>query len=101
MKPPSRLARLRERLSTRDQPFDGWLVIATLSLMLIGWVMVTSASSEVAASLTGNPWYFSTRHGIFLVAALITAAFVLRIPLAWWKVNGPLLLLVGIALLVL
>ncbi len=101
MKWLSRLSRLRERLSTRDQPFDGWLVMATLSLMLIGWVMVTSASSEVAASLTGNPWYFSTRHGIFLVAALIAAVLVLRIPLVWWKVNGPLLLLVGIGLLVL
>ena len=44
-----RLARLRERLSTRDHAFDGWLVVAALSLMLIGWVMVTSASSEVAA----------------------------------------------------
>ncbi len=101
MKRPSRLGRLRQRLSTRDQPFDGWLLIATIALMLIGWVMVTSASSEVAASLTGNPWYFSIRHGLFLLLALIAGACVLRVPLAWWKVNGPLLLLVGIALLVL
>ncbi|QTF94052.1 putative lipid II flippase FtsW, partial [Halomonas sp. BM-2019] len=101
MRPPSRLGRLRERLSTRDQPFDGWLLTAALALMLIGWVMVTSASSEVAAGLTGNPWYFSIRHGLFLVMALSAAAFVLRMPLAWWRVNGPLLLLVGIALLVL
>lgn len=101
MKRPSRLSRLRERLSTRDQPFDGWLVVAALSLMLIGWVMVTSASSEVAASLTGNPWYFSIRHAIFLVVALGAAAFALRVPLAWWKVNGPLLLLLGIGLLML
>jgi cell division protein FtsW len=101
MKRLSRLGQLRERLSTRDQPFDGWLLTATLALMLIGWVMVTSASSEVAASLTGNPWYFSIRHGFFLVLALGAGAFVLRMPLAWWKVNGPLLLLVGIALLVL
>ena len=101
MKRPSRLGRLRQRLSTRDQPFDGWLLIATIALMLIGWVMVTSASSEVAASLTGNPWYFSIRHGLFLLLALIAGACVLRVPLAWWKVNGTLLLLVGIALLVL
>ena len=96
-----RLARLRERLSTRDQPFDGWLLVAVMALMLIGWVMVTSASSEVAASLTGNPWFFSIRHGIFLGVSLVAAAFVLRMPLAWWKANGPLLLLVGIALLAL
>ncbi len=94
-----RLARLRARLSTRDQDVDGWLLVAALALMLIGWVMVTSASSEVAASLTGNPWYFSIRHGTFLLLALGVAIFVLRMPLAWWKVNGPLLLLVGIGLL--
>ncbi|PMR68720.1 putative lipid II flippase FtsW [Halomonas heilongjiangensis] len=96
-----RLARWRERLSTRDQPFDGWLLLAALSLMLIGWVMVTSASTEVASSLTGNAYYFSIRHGIFLVVALLVAALVVRVPLLWWKANGPLLLLVGIALLVL
>ncbi|GHE22539.1 putative lipid II flippase FtsW [Halomonas urumqiensis] len=96
-----RLRRLRQRLSTREHAFDGWLVSAIVALMLIGWVMVTSASSEVAASLTGNSWYFSIRHGIFLLAAFAVAAVVMRVPLLWWKANGPLLLLLGIALLAL
>ena len=39
------LKRIPARLSTADQPFDGWLLFAALSLMLIGWVMVTSARS--------------------------------------------------------
>ncbi|MBS9402095.1 putative lipid II flippase FtsW [Halomonas sp. TRM85114] len=97
----SRLKHWRQRLSTADQPFDGWLLVATLSLMLIGWVMVTSASTEVASSLTGNPYYFSIRHGVFLVIALVLACLVLYVPLAWWRANGPLLLLVGIGLLIL
>ncbi|MCE8019735.1 putative lipid II flippase FtsW [Halomonas sp. MCCC 1A11036] len=96
-----RLRRLRERLSTRDQPFDGWLLFAALALILTGWVMVTSASTEVAASLTGNPWYFSQRHALFVAMALVAAAAALRSPLAWWRANGPLLLLVSIALLLL
>jgi cell division protein FtsW len=97
----ARLARLRERLSTRDQPCDGWLLFAALALMLIGWVMVTSASTEVASGLTGNPWYFSQRHALFVGLALVAAMLTLRVPLAWWRANGPLLLLVGIALLIL
>ncbi|MFP4137797.1 MAG: putative lipid II flippase FtsW [Halomonas sp.] len=97
----SRLSRLREALSTRDHPVDGWLLVAALSLLLIGLVMVTSASTGVAASLTGNPWHFGIRHAIFLVGALALAAGLLRVPLGWWKANGPLLLLVGIVLLVL
>lgn len=95
----SRLRSLRERLSTRDQPFDGWLLAAALALILMGWVMVTSASTEVAASLTGNPWYFSQRHAIFVLIALVAAVIALRTPLAWWRANGPFLLLAGIALL--
>ncbi len=94
-----RLSRLREELSTRDHICDGWLLVATLSLLLIGWVMVTSASTEVATSLTGNPWYFSIRHGVFVLVSMGIALVVLRIPLAWWKANGPLLLLVGLAML--
>ncbi|QOR39368.1 putative lipid II flippase FtsW [Billgrantia diversa] len=96
-----RLRRLRAALSTRDQPFDGWLLFAALALILIGWVMVTSASTEVAASLTGNPWYFSQRHGLFVIMALLAATATLRSPLAWWRANGPLLLLASIALLLL
>ncbi|QJQ96407.1 MULTISPECIES: putative lipid II flippase FtsW [Halomonadaceae] len=96
-----KLQRWRERLSTADQPFDGWLLLAALTLLLVGWVMVTSASTEVASGLTGNPYYFSIRHGIFVIMALIIGALVTRVPLLWWKVNGPLLLLVGIVLLIL
>ncbi|WP_163560217.1 putative lipid II flippase FtsW [Halomonas sp. NO4] len=95
-----RLARWRESLSMRDQPCDGWLLLAAIALLLIGWVMVTSASMEVAAGLTGNPYYFSQRHGLFVVVAFVVAALAVRVPLAWWRANGPLLLLLGFALLV-
>lgn len=94
-------ARPKPRLPALTQPFDGWLIIAALSLLLIGWVMVTSASTEVASGLAGNPYYFSIRHGIFVLLSLLTVLLVARVPLAWWRVNGPFLLLVGIALLIL
>ncbi|MGM0783403.1 MAG: putative lipid II flippase FtsW [Pseudomonadota bacterium] len=94
-----RLRRLRRRFSTQNQPCDGWLLLAVLALMLVGWVMVTSASTEVAAGLTGNPYHISLRHGTFVVAALVVGTLVLRVPLAWWRANGPLLLLVGVVLL--
>lgn len=95
----TRFQRLRQSLSTADAPFDGWLPLTALALMLIGWVMVTSASTEVATGLTGNPWYFSIRHGVFVLLALSTGLLALKVPLAWWKANGQLLLLAGILLL--
>lgn len=97
----SRIQRLRQELSTADAPFDGWLPLAALSLLLIGWVMVTSASTEVASGLTGNPWYFSIRHGSFLLLAMLLGLVTLKVPIAWWKANGQLLLVVGGVLLLL
>ncbi|GAB2795941.1 putative lipid II flippase FtsW [Halomonas shantousis] len=89
-----------ERLSTRHQPTDGWLLLSALTLILTGWVMVTSASTEIATGLTGNPFYFSIRHGIFVMLALCAALVMLRVPLDWWRDKGPALLLLGIGLLV-
>lgn len=90
---------LEDRFTTRHQSFDGWLLLSALSLMLIGWVMVTSASSEIATSLTGNPWYFSIRHGIFVLAAIGAGLVAVRFPLDWWREKGPLLLLLALVLL--
>ncbi|WP_148254674.1 putative lipid II flippase FtsW [Aidingimonas lacisalsi] len=92
---------LRQRLSTAGHPFDGWLLVASLALMIIGWIMVSSASTEVASGLTGSPYYYSIRHGIFVLVSLCAAALMTRVPLAWWRVNGPFLMLLGLALLVL
>ncbi|WP_458527162.1 putative lipid II flippase FtsW [Onishia taeanensis] len=95
------MTRLRARLSTAHQPFDGWLLLSALTLMLLGWVMVTSASTEVASGLTGNPFYFSIRHGLFVVLAIAAGYAVLWVPIGWWRVNGLLLLGVAVFLLLL
>ncbi|WP_192036606.1 putative lipid II flippase FtsW [Halomonas sp. YLGW01] len=93
------MKRLRQRFSTEHQPFDGWLLLSALTLMLVGWVMVTSASTEVASGLTGNPFYFSIRHGIFVIVAIVIGYAVLWVPMGWWRVNGLLLLGIAIGLL--
>ncbi|GHC20310.1 putative lipid II flippase FtsW [Aidingimonas halophila] len=91
---------LTQRFSTEGYPFDSWLLVAALALLIIGWVMVTSASTEVASGLTGNPYHYSLRHGLFILISLTAAAGVTRVPLAWWRVNGPFLLLLGFVLLI-
>lgn len=96
----SLLSRLEHRFSTRDQLLDGWLMLAALTLAALGWVMVTSASTEVAASSTGNPYYYSIRHGIYIVLGFIACMVVMRVPMSWWRANGPTFFLVGLILLV-
>ncbi|GAA5177408.1 MULTISPECIES: putative lipid II flippase FtsW [Halomonadaceae] len=91
---------LARRLSTAGSSFDGWLLFSALALLLLGWVMVTSASIEIATSQTGNAHYYSLRHGIFDVLALGSAMITLRIPLLWWQHNGSRLLMLGFVLLI-
>lgn len=82
-------------------PFDPWLLLAAVSLVLTGFVMITSASMDVAAERFGGAFFFSIRHGIFMIMGLVLALVVSRIPLAFWHRMGPILLLVALLLLLL
>lgn len=80
-------------------PFDPWLMLSTLSLILIGFVMITSASMDVAAKNFGSAGYFIVRHGSFMVLALIGAAVTMMIPVRFWERFGVPLLFAGLILL--
>ncbi|MDF1781562.1 MAG: putative lipid II flippase FtsW [Alcanivoracaceae bacterium] len=64
-------------------PRDMWLLFAVLGLSVLGLVMVTSASLQIAETRLGSPSYFALRHGIYLTMAIFagTATYVL-VPLA-------------------
>lgn len=82
------------------QLYDRALLAAVLSLIGFGFVMVMSASMPEAQTLTGNPFYFMTRHVGYLVGCLAIAAFVLRVEMLTWQRWSPMLLLVvGLMLL--
>lgn len=80
--------------------FDRQLVWVSLGLMLIGLVMVTSASFPISTRLTGQPFHFMFRHAIFIGLALTTAAVVLQIPLEKWLRYSSVLLALSFVLLV-
>ncbi|MFB9885718.1 putative lipid II flippase FtsW [Balneatrix alpica] len=82
-------------------PFDGWLMLAVGALLLIGLVMVTSASIEVAEVRFNDPFYQAKRHAVFMVVGLIIAALAWRVPLEYWQRQHWWCLLAAIVLLVL
>ncbi|NLS12297.1 cell division protein FtsW [Vibrio sp. SM6] len=82
-----------------ETSYDRQLVWIALGLMLTGLVMVTSASFPVAARLTGDPFYFMERHGIFLLLSLATAAVCVQVPLHQWSRYGYHLLGLSVILL--
>jgi cell division protein FtsW len=77
------------------------MLAGCLALLGLGLVMISSASTEVAAVNTGSPLYYMIRHLVYLAIGLGAAGVVLMIPLATWQRHSWLLLLVAVALLVL
>ncbi len=85
---------------TPNVMFDRQLVWVALSLMLIGLVMVTSASFPISTRLTGNPFYFMSRHTTFLLLSLLVSIVILQIPVNRWFRYSYHLLGISILLLV-
>jgi len=87
------------RLKTPLQ-IDPVLFTVTVALLLAGLVILASASMSISDSISDNPFFYVERQ--LLAAALgIGGAFIcVLIPMQVWRDLGPLLLLIGIALLV-
>ncbi|MEC7369715.1 MAG: putative lipid II flippase FtsW [Pseudomonadota bacterium] len=81
-------------------PVDLFILGSSALLLLIGWVMVTSASSEIAARNFGNPFWYTGRHGLYIFIGLLTGAIALMLPIRVWQRSGWALLLLSFFLLV-
>ncbi len=79
---------------------DTSLLVLPLVLISIGVVMVASASMDFAAETYGDPWFFSKRHGVFLMLAVSLGAIVFSVPTELWNRYAIVLLLGGLGLLV-
>ena len=80
---------------------DPVLVAATLGLLLVGLVMVTSASVTIADRVAGTPLLFLERQLVTAGAGILLAGLMLVVPLSAWERSAPLLLLAALVLLVL
>jgi cell division protein FtsW len=80
------------------------LLWSALILLLMGMVMVYSASIAIAEGgrFTGHqPAYYLVRHGVFLAIGLVAAAIAFQVPLATWQQISPWLFVAGFVLLTL
>ncbi len=79
---------------------DYWLLGSSLALLIIGLIMVGSASVSIAESKLGEPFYFLWRQLLFTGIGLLTAFIVIRIPMTFWQEIGPALVIISLLLLV-
>jgi cell division protein FtsW len=80
---------------------DPWIAISALALASIGVVMVASSSIAIAEELHVGPFYFLTRHSLFLALGSIMAWLSYRIDLEWLKRYSQIMILGGFVLLLL
>tara|TARA_R110001592_G_scaffold356543_2_gene658641 strand:+ start:9238 stop:10473 length:1236 start_codon:yes stop_codon:yes gene_type:complete len=83
------------------QGVDKQMIAVTSILLMIGLIMIASASIDIAEARNGNSYHYVSRHGVFIVLGLIAALFVYQLPSSWWQKSGWLALSVALFLLVL
>ena len=91
----SRSAGRQQRLA-----IDPVIVIAVFGLLLVGLVMVTSASLTVSERNGVAPYFYFERQFLSVVLGCTIAAGVLAVPIAAWKRFAPYLLIASFTLLV-
>lgn len=95
MKRREKPAQFRFKLHT-----DLTLVLVSFSLLLMGFVMVSSASLHLGAKMNNDLLYYPTRQFFHMVFGLIAATFVAYRPMHFWKEYGGKAFLFSAALLI-
>jgi cell division protein FtsW len=80
---------------------DSITIAVTLALVLLGLVMVTSASVSIASRETGEPFYYLERQLALVAVGLAGAALVFSLRTEWLERASTPLLAVALTLLVL
>lgn len=61
------------------------LLGAALALLLLGLLMVLSASSVLSIRQFGSPYTLAQRQGLFAAAGIVLMLIATRVPVAWWR----------------
>jgi cell division protein FtsW len=85
----------------RRLTLDPWVIGAVAALLLIGLVMVASASIGIAEKETGQAFYYFRRQILYVLAGLVAAVVGLTIPTRIWDKYSIYLLVGAFAMLVL
>ncbi len=90
----------KERLTIELAPeVDRRILLLYFTLILIGIVMVASASIGVADQQTDDPFFYAKRQFLRAILGFMLVWLAYRIPLEFWKRNGMFLMLSSIVLL--
>lgn len=81
--------------------FDRALMLSVSMLLLLGLIMVGSASISIADGKLDQPLFYFSRQLVFAIAGIGLALMVMTVRLEVWRKLAPMLLLIGVGLLLL
>ncbi len=91
--------KFRERRNPERLLIDPIIMLCSLALLVIGLVMMTSASISSADTTFGNPFYYFQRQLLYITVGLVISYLIWRMPLQTWDTLRPLLLVLGLLFL--
>jgi cell division protein FtsW len=83
----------------RRLALDPWVIGPVAALLLVGLVMVASASIGVSDRATGLPFFYFQRQLMYVALGIVAGAAALCIPTTVWDRHSKLLLAAGFVLL--
>ena len=87
--------------NSKSWPIDYWLIGSSVVLIVLGLIMVGSASVSVAEKQTGNAFHYLWRQLLYTGLGISLAVLITRIPLHVWEKLGPWLMALSVILLLL
>ena len=91
----------REKVMLSVTYLDKTLLFSTVSLICIGFLMVSSASLHLGLARMDSLFYYPSRQLLHITIGLIVASIIYSLPMRLWETYGTQLFFIGIVLLVL
>lgn len=84
----------------RVLPPDGWVFGCVLTLLLLGILMVSSASIAISSREYGTPFHYAISQSVYVLLGAIAATGAYFCPMRYWQRFSVALYFFGVALLV-
>jgi cell division protein FtsW len=73
-------------------PYDKWFILTIVTIVMLGLLMVASASIEVSDQQLHQPFYYFYKQLVYLILGLVLGSIIIQFEISWWeKISGPLL----------
>ena len=85
--------------SVQKTNVDGLLMLACFGLLILGFLMVVSASLHLGVKLANDISHYPFKQLLHILLGLGFAAGILKVPMSTWQKHGQILFILGLLLL--